>query len=556
MRKLSFLLILSLFACSSPDYDVVIKNGTVYDGSLSEGVKTDLAIKGDRIVKMGDLSEASATNVIDASGKAVAPGFINMLSWATRSLIHDGKSQSDIRQGVTLEVFGEGWSMGPWNKEMIKRHEESQDEIVYDVEWSTLGGYLTYLEEKGVSPNVASMVGATTLRIHQIGQEDRPPTEAELDSMRLLVDQAMREGALGVGSSLIYAPAFYAKTEELIALCEVAARYGGIYTTHLRSEGNKLLQAIDELIQIVEATGIRGEIYHLKAAGKNNHDKLDLVIAKIDSARQAGLDIAADMYLYVAGATGLNATMPPWVQEGGYDAWAERLRDPETRAKVAAEMVQDSDDWENFFYGSGADGILLSSFRTEKLRPYVGKTLAEVAEMRGQSPEQTAIDLVLEDSSRVEAVFFLMSEENVKRQIKLPYMTFCSDAGSMAPEGIFLQSSPHPRAYGNFARLLGKYVREEQVIPLHEAIHKLTGLSADKLNLTERGYLRQGYFADVVVFDPAMIQDHATFEQPHQYSTGVQHVFVNGKQVLKDGEHTGALPGRFVKGPGYKGNSQ
>ena len=527
-----------------PVYDYIIRNGTIYDGSGSEGYVGDVAISGDRVNEIGLNLPGRGKKEVDASGMAVTPGYINMLSWATESLIIDGRSQSDIRQGVTLEVFGEGGSGGPLSEAMKAEYDTPP-------EWTTLGEYLEFLERKGVSPNVASFIGATTLRIHQVGFEDRAPTDKEMENMRVLVQEGMEEGAMGIGSSLIYAPAFYSSTEELIELCKVASDYGGMYISHMRSESNRLLQALDELIQIAEEANIPAEVYHLKAGGKKNHYKMDLAIAKMDSARAAGLYITADMYNYTAGATGLDASMPPWVQEGGYDKWAERLQDPEIRTRVKAEMQEDTDDWENLGLLAGYDNVLFSGFRNTDLRQYIGKTLTEVAEMRGISPEETAMDLVVEDGSRVDVVYFLMSEENVKKQIRVPYVSFDSDAGSIAPEGDFLKYNPHPRAYGNFARLLGKYVRDEKVIPLHEAIYRLSGLPATNLKIRHRGFLREGYYADVVVFDPATIQDHATFEKPHQYSTGVYHVFVNGEQVLKDGEHTGATPGRVVRGPGW-----
>jgi N-acyl-D-amino-acid deacylase len=540
-------------ACSPKiEYDLVIRNGTIYDGSGAAPITGDVAINADTIAAIGELKNARGKQEIDAKGLAVAPGFINMLSWATETLIVDGLSQSDIRQGVTLEVFGEGWSEGPLSEKMKKESKEQQGDIKYEIEWTTLGEYLDYLVKRGISTNIASFVGAATVRIHVIGYEDRPPTAEELDRMRALVRQAMEEGALGVGSSLIYPPAFYAKTDELIALCTVAAEYGGMYISHMRSEGNRLLEAVDELIAIAREANLPAEIYHLKAAGKENWRKLDEVIAKVEAAQAAGLRITADMYTYTAGATGLSATMPPWVQEGGLKAWLERLKDPAIRKKVMKEMTTPTDEWENLLLASGPDQVLLAGFKSETLKPLTGKTLAEVAARRGKSPEETAIDLVIEDDSRVEAVYFLMSEENVKRQIALPWVSFCSDAPSLAPEGVFLKSNQHPRAYGNFARLLGKYVRDERVIPLAEAVRRLTSLPAKNLGIKRRGALTTGCFADVVVFDPAKIQDHATFEKPHQYSTGVVHVFVNGTQVLKDGEHTGAKPGRVARGRGWK----
>ncbi|MCH6559874.1 D-aminoacylase, partial [candidate division KSB1 bacterium] len=511
------------------------------------------AIAGDTIVIVGDLSDASARIEIDASGLAVAPGFINMLSWATESLIEDGRSQSDIRQGVTLEVFGEGWSYGPYNEKMKQEELESQGDIKYEIEWTTLGEYLEYLVDRGVSCNVASFVGATTVRIHEIGYDDRPPTPEELSRMRELVRQAMEEGALGVGSSLIYTPAFYAKTDELIELCKVAAEYDGMYISHIRSEGNRLLEAVDELITIAREANIPAEIYHLKASGKPNWEKLDAVISKVEAARAEGLRITADMYTYVAGATGLDAAMPPWVQEGGHKAWVNRLKDEGIRKKVKQQMLTSSNDWENLFLAAGPEKMLLVGFKSEALKPLTGKTLTEVAEMRGTSPAETAMNLVIEDDSRVGTIYFLMSEQNIKKKIAIPWMAFDSDAASLEPEGVFLKRNPHPRAYGSFARLLGKYARDEKIIPLEEAIRRLTSFSAENLGLKRRGSLKPGHLADIVVFDPESIQDHATFEKPHQYSTGVHHVFVNGTQVLKDGEHTGAKPGRVVRGPGWKG---
>lgn len=533
-------------------YDLVIRNGMLYDGTGQAPVMGDLAISGDSIAALGRLSDTGRVE-IDARGLAVAPGFINMLSWANQSLIEDGRSQSDIRQGVTLEVMGEGESMGPLNAEMKKAMLEQQGDIKFDIPWTSLGQYLEFLEKRGISPNVASFVGATTVRIHEVGYADRPPTPDELDRMKHLVRVAMEEGALGLGSSLIYAPAFYAKTDELIALATVVAAHDGVYISHIRSEGARLLEAADEFLTIARAAKIPAEFYHLKAAGQSNWDKLDALIRKIEAARASGLKITADMYTYVAGATGLDAAMPPWVQEGGYRAWAERLKDPKTRERVKQEMSMATDKWENFFVAAGSpDKILLVGFKSEKLKPLTGRTLAEVARLRGTSPQETAMDLVIEDGSRVSTVYFLMSEENVRREIALPWMSFGSDEGSLAPEGVFLKSNPHPRAYGNFARLLGKYVRDEKAISLSEAIHRLTSLPAANLKLQRRGALKPGFFADVVIFDPARIRDHATFERPHQYSTGVLHVFVNGVQVLQEGEHTGAKPGRFVRGPGWK----
>jgi N-acyl-D-amino-acid deacylase len=553
--KLTYLFILILCGCSSPEtYDIIIKNGTIADGSGHPTYIGDVGINADTIAAIGDLKNSKGLSEIDATGLVVAPGFINMLSWATESLIEDGKSQSDIRQGVTLEVFGEGWSMGPLTEAVKKQEQDNQGDIKFNIEWNTLNEYLEYLVKKGVSPNVASFIGATTLRINTIGFEDRAPTYEELDTMKSMVKQAMKEGALGVGSSLIYAPAFYSSTEELIELCKVASEYDGMYISHMRSEGNRLLESMDELIRIADEANIRAEIYHLKMSGKENWNKYDAVVKKIDSARKAGLHITTDMYNYVAGATGLDASMPPWVQEGGYDKWSERLQNPKIRKRVLKEMASPTDEWENLMYAAGsADKLLLVGFKNDSLKYLTGKTLAEVAKMRNLSPEETAIDLVIQDGSRVGTVYFLMSEDNVKKQIALPFMSFASDAGSQAPEGLFLKSSTHPRTYGNFSRLLGKYVRDEKVITLEDAIYKLTTLPATNLKIEKRGALQKGYYADLAIFDPEKIQDHATFQDPMQYATGMVHVFVNGIQVLKDSEHTGELPGQVVRGPGWKG---
>ena len=543
-----------LGACTSPpEYELILRNGTIVDGIGAPSYVGDLAINDDRITAVGDLSDSRGVIEVDVSGLVVAPGFINMLSWAGEALLEDGRSQGDIRQGVTLEVFGEGVSGGPLTDQMKTLEVTSQGDIRFDVEWTTLGDYLEHLAGKGVSPNIASFVGATTLRVHEVGYEDRPPTADELDRMRGLVRQAMEEGAIGIGSSLIYSPGFYAQTDELIELTKVAAEYGGLYISHMRSEGNALLESVDELLRIARESGIRAEIYHLKAAGQSNWDKLGDVIERVEAARSEGLEITANMYNYTAGSTGLDAGMPPWVQEGGYNAWVERLQDPVIRDRVRQEMTTPTNEWENLLLAAGAEGTLLVGFKNPGLREYIGQTLAEVAAGRGTSVSDTAMDLVIEDGSRVQVVYFLMSEENVARQISLPWVSYCSDAGSYASEGIFLNSSTHPRAYGNFARLLGRYVRNERIISLEEAIRKLTSLPAGNLRIRDRGQLTAGYFADVVAFDPDKIQDHATYEDPHQYATGMVHVWVNGTQVLRDGEHTGATPGRVVRGPGWTG---
>ncbi len=550
-----FGVVLSFGAAALPsagaEFDLILHGGTVYDGYGRPPIIASVGIRGDRIAAIGDLDGKSATRVLDVEGLAVAPGFINMLSWAVETLIEDGRSQSDIRQGVTLEVFGEGVSWGPWNQRMKVQNRQSQGDIRYPIEWTTLAEYLDYMARRGVSPNIASFVGATTLRIHEIGFEDRAPTKQELSRMKQLLGQAMEQGALGVASSLIYAPAYYASTEELIELCKVVSQYDGLYTTHMRSEGNRLLEGVEEVLTIARQSGVRAEIYHLKAAGRQNWHKLETVIDRINAARREGLEISADMYTYTAGATGLNACMPPWVQEGGFDAWVTRLRDPALRLRVLREMQTASDEWENLLSLAGsAERVLLIGFKNPRLKPLTGKTLAEVARMQGKSPEEAAMDLVIQDGSRVESVYFLMSEENVRKQIRLPWVSFCSDAPSLAPQGVFLESSVHPRAYGNFARLLGKYVRDESVVSLAEAIRRLTSLPATNLRIKRRGALTPGYFADLVVFDPERIRDHATYERPHQFATGVVHVFVNGQQVLRDGQHTGAKPGRVVMGPG------
>ncbi len=556
MRPLGYLYVAALLVIScgpKESFDAVIRNGTVYDGSGNDPVEADVGIRGDTIAKIGDLSNAEGLQEIDANGMAVAPGFINMLSWATESLLIDGKSQSDIRQGVTLEVFGEGISMGPVNDDIRKGMISQMRDYSFEIPWTTLGQYLEWLEKKGVACNVASFVGATTLRIHELGMANRPPTEQELGRMKQLASQAMEEGALGIGSSLIYAPASYAKTEELVELCKIASGYGGIYITHMRSEGNSILKAVDETIRIAREAAIAAEIYHLKLAGTDNWGKLDSVIYKIDRAKREGLHITADMYTYPAGATGLDAAMPPWVQEGGIKAWMKRMKDPAIRKKVIDEMRSPSNRWENLLLMAGSpEKVLLVGFANDSLKRFTGKTLAEVAKIHGKSPEETAMDLVIADSTRIATVYFMMSEDNIKKQLQLPYVSLGSDAESSAPEGVFLKSSTHPRAYGNVARLLAKYVRDEHVITLQEAIRRLTTLPAANLKIKKRGALTEGYYADIVIFDPAKIQDHATFDKPQQYATGMSYVFVNGKMVLDNGEHTGAMAGRVVRGPGWK----
>jgi N-acyl-D-amino-acid deacylase len=533
------------------DFDVLIKNGTVYDGTGSEGQHVDLAIRGDRIAGLGDFKNAKAKTAIDAKGLVVAPGFINMLSWSNESLIQDGRSQSEIREGVTTEIMGEGESMGPLNDELKKRMLQQQGDIKYDIKWNTLAEYLRYLEQRGISCNVASFLGAATVREYVIGFEDKQPTPEQLDQMRELTGQAMEEGALGIGSSLIYPPAFFAKTEELIEMCKVAAKYKGKYISHMRSEGNKLLESLDELIRISREAGLPAEVYHIKASGRTNWPKEDELLARIEAAQKEGLKITADMYTYIAAGTGLDACLPPWTEDGGYPALFKRLHDPATREKIAAQVKTPTEEWENLYLDAGSpDKIILVGFKNEKLKPLTGKTLAEVAKMRGKDPVETIMDLIAEDESRIGTIYFLMTEENVKKEMAKPWIAFCSDEASQAPEGPFLKANPHPRAYGSFVRVLGKYVRDEKVIPMKEAIRRLSGLPATNLGLDHRGFLKEGMFADVVVFDPATIADRATFDKPHQYAAGMKHVFVNGAQVIKDGEHTGAKPGRALWGPG------
>jgi len=558
-KPLSVLLLLVctiLAGCDAPvKYDFILRGGTVYDGSGGQPFRGDVAIQGDTIAAVGDIGNAHARREFDVSGLAVAPGFVNMMSWANESLIEDGRSQSDIRQGVTLEIMGEGNSMGPLNDSMKKLMLEQQGDIHFDIEWNSLADYLEYLEHRGISTNVASFIGAATPREYVIGQDDRPPTPAELEKMQALVRVAMEEGALGVASALIYPPGSFANTDELIDLSRVAAEYDGMYISHMRDEGAQLLGALEELISIAREANIRAEIYHFKSSGQANWPLFDEAVAMVENARANGLQITADVYTYPAGSTGLNAAIPPWVQEGGFEASLERMKDPELRQKIADEMLENSAEWENMYLGSGTpDNILLVGFKNDALKPLTGKTLAEVAQIRGTDPRLTAMDLIIEDNSRVGTVYFTQSENVVSKAVALPWVSFNSDEASLAPEGVFLKSNPHPRAYGSFARVLAKYVREDHVISLPEAIRKLSALPAQNLKIERRGELKNGFYADVVVFDPDTIQDHASFVEPHQYATGMQYVFVNGQVVLKNGEHTGAKPGRAVYGPGYTGS--
>ena len=553
--SLTLLLLLSVGVYGQQQFDVIIRGGTVYDGTGRAPVKADLGIKGDRIVAVGNLSRATAPTIVDAKGLAVAPGFINMLSHSETSWFEDPRSLSELRQGVTTQIFGES-SMGPLNDEMKQRRAASQGDLKFKIEWTTLAEYLNYLEKRGMSQNVASFIGAPTIREYVIGLEDKPPTPAQLDQMRELVRREMEAGALGITTALIYPPAFFAKTDELIELCKVAAKYKGKYTAHMRSEGAQLIEAVQETIRISREAGLPAEIYHLKASGEANWPKMDQVIKMIEDARRDGVKITADMYTYPAGGTGLDASLPPWVFDGGREAAYKRLQDPATRQKIAEAVRTPTNEWENLYLLSGSpDRILLASFRNDHLKPLTGKTLAEVAKMRGKDPVETIMDLLLEDRSRIGTIYFLMSEDNIKKQIRQPWVSFGSDAASISAEGVFLKSAAHPRTYGNFARLLGKYVRDEKVISLTEAVRRLTSLPAANLGLNHRGLLQRGMFADVVIFDPQTIADRATFESPHQYSVGVRDVFVNGKQVLKNGEHTGAKPGRALYGPGKLGGN-
>ncbi len=540
-----------------PEYDIILRNGLIYDGSGMAAYKGDLAIKGQFIANIGNLGSARARTEIDVQGLAVSPGFINVMSWAPITLLHDGRSQSDIRQGVTLEVFGEAWSEGPLSPEMKAVYQKEQGDIKFDVIWNTLGEFLETLADKGVSTNIASYVGATTLRIYALGYADRPANADELDLMRKLTAQAMEEGALGISTALIYPPGSYAKTDELIELAKVAASYNGIYISHLRSEGNAFLEGVDELLTITREAKIWSEIYHLKAMGAMNWHKMDQVITKVEAARAEGLHVTADMYTYTAGGTGLGATMPQWVQEGGLDAWIERLKDPEIRKRLRMEMTTPSNEWENTYLMAGsADRMILVGFETEALKPLTGKTLAEVSALRGTDPIDTIMDMVIEDHSNVGVVYFMMTEDNITKQLKLPWVCIGSDAPSQAPEGAFLKSSVHPRTYGTFARYLGYYNRDQQLMPLEEAIRKITSFPADNLKISLRGRLIPGYYADIAVFDPQKVQDHATYTDPQVYATGMAHVLVNGEPVLLNGEHTGALPGQVVRGPGYKGTGR
>jgi len=547
---------LGLSACDSPEtttitYDIVIRGGTLYDGSGQPGVAGDLAIDGDRIIAIGDIGEVSARREIDATGLAIAPGFINMMSWSPTTILMDGRVLSDIKQGITLEVFGEGMSWGPLNEKMKVSFAEELAKDGVELAWTTLGEYLQHLEDSGVSPNVASFIGHETVRIHELGYEDRQATADELKRMQELVREAMREGALGIASSLIYTPGAYADTNELIALAKASGEFGGIYASHMRNEGDQIFEALDELITIAREANVPAEIYHIKLASSAVWDRFDELIATVEAARAEGLSITADMYTYPAGSTGLDALMPPWTSEGGNEAWIGRLKDPATRERIRDEMLTPSTEWENMYLSTKPEGVLLVEFRNEKLSKYIGKTLAEVAAERGTHPADTAMDLVIEEGARGMAVYFAQSEDVVRRMTAVPWVSFCTDAPAIAAEGSFLDNSVHPRAYGSFARLVAKYVREEKMLSMGEAVRKMSALPADTLSLADRGRLEKGYYADVVIFEPESFQDHADYDDPHHYATGMEYVLVNGELVLQDGEPTGARPGRFLKGPGW-----
>ena len=543
-KQLFLLFLISiLWACEKQDtYDILIKNGQIFDGSGNASYKGDIGIKSDTIAAIGNLQDANGVLEIDAAGLAVSPGFINMLSGANVSLIEDGRSQGDIRQGVTLEVMGEGHSMGPLNNLMKEEMKNNQQNIKYDISWTSLGEYLEFLESKGVSPNIASFVGNGTLRLHTMGYEKRPPTSTELNDMKTLVRQAMEEGAVGLSTSLIYVPSGHASTEEIIDLAKVVAEYDGMYISHIRNEEAKLLEAVQELIIISEEAEVRSEIYHFKASGNSNWTLLDEAISLVEKARNHGLSITTDMYMYNASSTGLNILLPEWAKEGGHNKMMDLIGGKDKRQQMIDEV--------DFYVPP--EKILLVGFKNKNLKKLIGKTLAQVASERNIPPNQAVVDLIFEDDSRIQVVYFSMSEDNIKKKLALPYMSICSDAGSYATEGVFLEQSTHPRAYGSFARLLGKFVREDKIVSLEDAIYKLTTLPASNLKIKKRGALKIGYYADITVFDPMKIKDQATFQEPHQYATGMVHVFVNGTQVLKNGEHTGALPGRVVRGPGWK----
>ena len=551
---LVLLFLLTTLGCdNSPSvtYDTIIRGGTIYDGSGATPYRADIGFTGQRLAAIGELGSASGRIEIDATGKAVSPGFINMIGWGVTSLIKDGRGISDISQGITLEVFGEGNSMGPLSPSMKEEFPKYWDQI--SPSWTSLGEYLEFLEDRGVSSNIASFIGATTARIHVLGHDDVKASSSQLEEMQALVRDAMQEGAVGVASSLIYTPASFANTEELIALASAASEFGGIYASHMRNEGKGIFEALDELITIAREADIPAEIYHLKISYPPFWDRFDDVLEVIEEARRSGLKITADMYPYPAGSTGLDAIMPPWVKEGGIDQWIARMQDPETRAKLIQAMRENPDDWDNRLASGGADSVLLVEFRNPDLKHLAGMTLAEVAQQRGMSPEETAMDLVIEDRTRVGAMYFNQSEDVVRKAIQQPWVSFCTDAVSIAAEGDQLLNHRHPRTYGTFPRVLGHYARDLQLLSLEQAVHRASGLPATNLSLRDRGFLREGYFADVLVFDPNTIQDHATFEKPHQYSTGMEKVFVNGELVFDDGEHTGALPGQVVRGPGWTG---
>jgi N-acyl-D-amino-acid deacylase len=533
-------------------YDLIIRGGTVYDGKGETPVVTDIAVLDGRIISIGQIDPDLANQIIDVSGLVVAPGFINMLSWANVSLIEDGRGLSDLKQGVTLEVFGEGWTMGPWNAEMKKTFANTEVPMK-EIPWDTLGEYLYFLERKGISPNIASFVGAETIRTNVIGYEDRTPTEIELQQMQELVRQSMREGALGIGSALAYTPGAYASTKELIALASAAGEFDGIYASHVRSLGDRLLDGIGELLSIAREADVSAHVYHLIAAGQSNWDKLDNAIALIEGARQLGLNITSDMHPYTRAGTTLSITTPPWARDGGTEAFLQRLHAPDTRARIKAEMTDTEAGWENAYLWSGPEGITLAAINNSEFEQYVGKTISEIAGMTGATPEDTVLDLLIAGKGEAGGIYDIYSEENIRKKTMVPWIAFMSDSPTFSAESTENAQSVHPRGYGTFARILGKYVREEQTLTLTDAIRRLSSFPAELLGIRERGRLQPGYYADITVFDPATIRDHATFDNPHQLSTGVVHVFVNGEQVIKDGQHTGALPGRIAYGPGWTG---
>lgn len=541
-------------AGKAPEYDLIIRNGTIYDGSGRLPFEGDVAVKGDRIVRVGPRLPGNAARVIDATGNAIAPGFINAFSHATYSLVTDPLAEADLRQGVTLEILGEGDSPGPFNAEQaaqLRRH------VPIPFEWRTLGEYLAALEKRGTAVNFAAWVGATTVRANVLGIADVKPTPDQLIKMRALVRRAMEEGALGLSTALIYVPGSFADTEELAALASEAGRCGGIYVSHMRSEGDHFLEALDELIEIARRSGAPAETFHIKVGAPGNWPKMATALARIRAARAAGVRITANMYPYSASSTGMTASLPPWVQQGGEDAMRIRLKNPMIRSRVIAEMRDPAPSWENVMNGAGgAKGVVLSSFRNEKLRHFTGKTLAEVAALRGVSAEEAALQLIEEEHGKLYVFYFTMNEDNLRMQVREPYVSFGSDASAMTITPEAMRSGQHPRGFGTFARIFARYVRDEKLLTVQEAVRRLTSLPAANYSLPDRGWLKPGYLADIVVFDPAKIQDRATYRQPFSYAIGVSDVIVNGVPALANGEPTGARAGRFVRGRAWTGRSE